>query len=244
MAVSVKIPGTNGAGDEVFEAETHEALVAKLAEAKGNATRKIAEQQAAISEYESKVYAAPQPVNTTPVPDNQFDRQRYFNSLYDDPLVATRYALKHILGRDPEEAFKDYEQIRQGALLGQQQATNAAFVQKHPELLQVTQAEDQENAHTISKIITDNGWAYTLNNLEAAYAVAKTSNRLKLPQAASTTPPVPEPVVPTTVSTPAATGTDAARQEEEFLRTAPMDKVRDYLERKYAGQPIFAPTTL
>src|ERR1700747_745437 len=245
MAVTVRKPGVNGAGDQVFEAETHEQLVEKLKVAQDNATRKIAEQQAAISEYESRTFAAPAPA-PVPVPDNQFDRQRYFNSLYDDPLVATRYALKHIMGRDPEEVFREYEQVRQGAMVGQQSAINAQFVQKHPELLQVTQAEDVENANTIAKIITDNGWSYSLNNLEAAYAVAKTTGKLKLPATIVTTmePQLNNTPAPITTSTPSSASPNAEQAEKDFLQTAPLEKVREYLEAKFKGQPAFAPTTL
>jgi hypothetical protein len=242
MAVEIRIPGQNGAGDEVFTAENHEELSKKLAESKGHATRKIAEQQAAISEYESNAHAVQQPV-VAPVKDGEFDRTKYFNMLYENPLQAQEYALKFVLGgRDPKEFVSEYDQIKEGALLGRQNAINAQFVHNHPELLQVTPADDIENAKTIDKIVKDNGWTYNLNNLEAAYAVAKTQNKLKLPEAQQQQQQ--EPIVPITTGRPAAQQTSAEQQEAEFLRTGDINKVRDYLEKKYQGQPVFAPTVL
>ena len=74
---------------------------------------------------------------------------------------------------------------------------------------------------------------YTPNNLEAAYAVAKTSNKLKLPNANFGTEAT-LPVVPTTVSRPIGQ-VNTSESEDEFLRTAPLSKVKDYLEKKYQG---------
>jgi hypothetical protein len=42
------------------------------------------------------------------------------------------------------------------------------------------------------------------------------------------------PAVPTTVTRPAA-ASNASESEEQFLRTAPTEDVRKYLEKKYAG---------
>lgn len=242
MAVEIRIPGQNGAGDEVFTAENHEELSKKLAEAKGNATRKIAEQQSQISEYESNAHAVQQQPAAV-VKDGEFDRTKYFNMLYENPLQAQEYALKFVLGgRDPKEFVSEYDQIREGALLGRQNAINAQFVHNHPELLQVTPADDLENAKTIDSIIKANGWSYTLNNLEAAYAVAKVQSKLKLPEAQQQQQQ--EPIVPVTAGRPAAQQTSAEQQEAEFLRTGDIAKVRDYLENKYKGQPVFAPTVI
>lgn len=244
MAVEIRIPGQNGAGDEVFTAENHEELSKKLAESKGHATRKIAEQQATISEYESNGHAVQvSSAAQTQVKDGEFDRTKYFNMLYENPLQAQEYALKFVLGgRDPKEFVSEYDQIREGALLGRQNAINAQFVHNHPELLQVTPADDQENAKTIDGIIKANGWSYTLNNLEAAYAVAKVQSKLKLPEAQQQQQQ--EPVVPVTAGRPAAQQTSAEQQEAEFLRTGDINKVREYLEKKYQGQPVFAPTVI
>lgn len=243
MAVEIRIPGVNGAGDEVFTAENHEELAKKLAEGKANATRKIAEQQAQISEYETNAHAVQQTVSATVAADGSFDRNKYFNMLYENPLAAQEYALKHVLGgRDPKEFVQEYDQIREGALLGRQQSINAQFVHAHPELLQVTPDEDLANAKTIDKIITDNGWNYNLNNLEAAYAVAKVQGKLKLPEVQVTQQA--EPIVPVTTGKPASQQGTAEQQEAEFLRSGDLSKVREYLENKYKGQPAFAPMTV
>jgi hypothetical protein len=55
---------------------------------------------------------------------------------------------------------------------------NKRFALNHPEL--VDAQHDMHNAREICKILTENDWEYTEANLEAAYAIAKIENRLKL----------------------------------------------------------------
>jgi ribosomal protein L18 len=62
---------------------------------------------------------------------------------------------------------------------------NSQFAQKHPELLEASREDDIHNAEAIAKILMEYGWTYNLNNLEAAYAVAKTQGKLKLEAAPS-----------------------------------------------------------
>ena len=152
---------------------------------------------------------------------------------YENPVAAQKYAMQFVIGAPVDQFLQDYQTVRGGAMMGIQNAVNAQFAQKHPELLQVPQEDDIKNAEVISKILTDNGWAYNLNNLEAAFAVAKNENKLKL-QSTSFSPEATLPVAPTTVTRPTGQ-VNTSESEDEFLRTAPLGKVKDYLERKYAG---------
>lgn len=232
----VIIPGINGGGAQVFEAESPEEMQQQFQQAQENATAKIRElaaQNQALQEEMQKNQPAAQATNGGP---DGFDKQRYFALLYENPVEAQKYAMSFAIGMPIEDFVKDYQQVRQGANLGIQNAVNAQFAQKHPELLQVGQEDDIHNATEISKILTENGWNYTINNLEAAYAVAKTNNKLKLPNI-NMAPEAELRPVPTTVSRPTGAGNMSEAAEMEWLSDpkTPLPKVKEYLERKYPG---------
>lgn len=225
----VIIPGIDGGGSQVFEADSQEELNQKLVDAQTNATQKIRELASANQQYEQQIQQLT-PAQQQTQPDG-FDKQKFFSDLYERPADAIAYALEKKLGIGLDEFLNDYQQVRAGSQLSVQNAVNAQFAQKHPELLQVPQEDDVHNAQVISKILTDNGWVYNLNNLEAAYAVAKTNSQLKLPNT-NFAPEVQLAPAPTTIQRP--TGSiNTTEAEEEFLRTAPLDKVKTYLEKKY-----------
>lgn len=228
----VVIPGIDGGGSQVFEGDTQEELNQKLVDAQTNATQKIRELASANQQYEQQIQQlTPQQPQQNP---DGFDKQKFFSDLYERPADAIAYALEKKLGIGLDEFLNDYQQVRAGSQLSVQNAVNAQFAQKHPELLQVPQEDDIHNAQVISKILTDNQWVYNLNNLEAAYAVAKTGNKLKLPNT-NFAPEVNMPTAPSTISRP--TGSiNTTEAEEEFLRTAPLDKVKQYLEKKYPSE--------
>ncbi len=228
----VIIPGINGGGSQVFEAETPEEMQQQFQQAQENATAKIRELASQNEQLQNLVEQGKPAAAAAAGPDG-FDKQKYFNLLYENPVEAQKYSMQFVLGAPVDDFIREYQTVRGGALMGIQNAVNAQFAQKHPELLQVPQEDDVHNAEVISKILTENGWQYNLNNLEAAYAVAKTSNKLKLPNA-NFSPEATLPTVPTTVTRP--TGhVNTSESEDEFLRTAPLSKVKDYLEKKYQG---------
>ena len=243
----IRVVGMNGAGDEVYE------NVDKLVEAKSHATAKIREQQeqlraaqAQLEQYQQWQAQQQAQQQAAAAPDGSgFDRNKYFALLYENPQEAQAYSLKHILGRDIGEFVTEYDQVRQGAMAGYQQSVNGAFVQKHPELLQVTPDADLHNAKVISEILTKRGWAYNVDNLEAAYAVAKVNNQLQLPDAQPSDPAASQQIAaPIVTGKPSAQGSDGSAEEADFLRTAPIGKVRDYLENKFKGASAFAPSTI
>ena len=227
----VVVPGINGGGSQVFEAETPEELAQQFQQAQENATSKIRELAQQNEAYEQQIQQlTPQQVQGA-LP-NGFEKQKYFNLLYENPVEAQKYAMQFVIGAPVDDFMKDYQHVRGGALAGMQNMVNAQFAQKHPELLEVPREDDVHNAEEIAKILTENGWQYNINNLEAAYAVAKTQGKLKLREAA----PYPEANLapaPSVVTRPTGSGGQSAEAEEEYLRTAPLDKVKAYLEKKY-----------
>ena len=154
--------------------------------------------------------------------------------LYENPVAAQKYAMQFVIGAPVDQFIQDYQTVRGGSMMAIQNAVNAQFVQKHPELVGgLSEEDDQKNGEEISKILTENGWAYNLPNLEAAFAVAKMNNKLKF-VSTSFAPEATLPAAPTTVSRPTGQ-VNTSESEEEFLRTGPLGKVKEYLEKKYAN---------
>lgn len=231
----VIIEGAEGAGDQVFEAETPEELAQKFKDAQTNATAKIRElsqEKAALTEQLAAVEQVASPADS---PTNGgFDRDRYFKLLYADPVAAQDYVLSATIGMPVKDFMTDYTNtVRPGAALATKNAVNAAFVQKHPEVLQVSPEDDLHNSKIILEIIHERNWPYDVKNLEAAFALAKDGGKLKLPPQDTTMPEITPPV-PTTVTRPSVQA-NTSESEEQFLRTAPTDEVRKYLERKHAS---------
>ena len=231
----VVIPGVDGGGAQVFEADTPEEMQQQFQKAQENATAKIRELAQQKTALEQQVQQFGQPANGDGAGTPDASRQQFFNTLYEHPDDAIIGALERKMGMTWNDFTKDWQTVRGGAMMGIQNSVNAQFAQKHPELLQVGQDEDAHNADAISKIITENGWSYNLNNLEAAYAVAKTQGKLKLNDANQFAPEAHMTPVPSTVTRPTGQVNTSA-SEEEYLRTAPIPKVREYLEKKYGGQ--------
>lgn len=230
----VVIPGIDGGGAQVFEAETPEQLAEQFQKAQENATAKIRELAQQNEQFQQQIQQL-----TPPEPEhkgNGFDKQKYFNMLYENPVEAQKYALQFAIGMPLDEFVSDYQQVRGGAMMGLQNAVNAQFAQRHPELLQVPQEDDITNATIITKILTDNQWPYDLSHLEAAFAIAKTNNQLKLNIPAA--PEFAAVAAPTVVTRPTGS-VNTSEAEEEFLRTAPLDKVKAYLEKKFPGKDAY-----
>lgn len=227
----VVIPGVDGGGAQVFEADSQDELVEKLKTAQENATAKIrelAQNNEALSQQMQQNGGQAQQSGQT-----AYNKDEYITQFYNDPMKALDQYFEQRLGTSPDQFLNDYQQVRAGSQKAVMNEVSAVFAQSHPELLQVSAEEDKHNANVISQILTDNGWSYNVKNLEAAYAVAKVEGKLKLGQ----TSPFPEATLlpsPTTITRPTGAVNNSA-SEEEFLQTAPLSKVKEYLEKKYAG---------
>jgi hypothetical protein len=234
----VVIKGEDGRGDQVFEAATPEELAQVFEKTQTHATRKIGEQEEEIRrlrEENEALSAATEPEahpkSTAKANGEEFDRERYLNLLASDPFAANRYLLAFEEAW-PESVRKDYNMVRTAASYGLQQQINAAFVREHPELLQVSRDDDQHNSKVISKILTDNGWAYNKENLEAAFLSAKSKDMLRLPAAPKEEPP-PAAVVPTVISEASGQTPNADAEFEKWVRTHPnLDEVRRAVEQR------------
>ena len=223
------IPGIDGGGSQVFEADSQEELVEQLGKAQENATvkiRQLAQQNAEIGQKINQTA----PTNGAP----HYDKNQFFSNLYENPDDAIIGVLERRMGMKFDDFTQDYQQTRVGAGKAIQNEVSAQFAQRHPELLQVSPEEDKHNANTISQILTENGWAFNIKNLEAAYAVARQENKLKLTQSN----PFPEATMmpaPSTISRPTG-AVNTSESEADFLQTAPLAQVKAYLEKKYSNQ--------
>lgn len=229
--VKIEVPGPDGANPEVFwgegatEADAYQAAAAKVAEGKQHATQKIHEQQQQLEELQARLTPAEPPPAA-----NGFDRQAYFNTLYEDPLKAFDLAFTQRFGMSPEDATQQWERMSQVEQIVQARTVAAQFASKHPELLQVTPDQDRANGSMIEKIINENGWAYTEKNLEAAYALALHQGKLKLPAQANaeTSPPSP----PATLTNNGGSGDNV--DEAALLSGMTLDQKRAYYSAKAA----------
>lgn len=230
----VIIEGTEGRGSQVFEAETPEELQEKFKQAQTHATAKIDELDAKVKGLEEQLASVEQVTPSVPQTNGGFDRDHYFKLLYADPVAAQDYVLSATIGMPVKDFMTDYTNtVRPGAALATKNAVNAAFVQKHPEVLQVSPEDDLHNSKIILEIIHERNWPYDVKNLEAAFALAKDGGKLKLPPQETTMPEITPPV-PTTVTRPSVQA-NTSESEEQFLRTAATEDVRKYLEKKYAS---------
>src|SRR6266496_741001 len=227
----VVIPGVDGGGAQVFEAETPEEMQQQFQRAQENATAKIRELAQQKSALEDQVQQFTPP-NADPNAANG-TRQQFYNDFYQNPDTAIVGALERTLGISMDAFKTDYAKVRAGASMAERSQIASTFAQKHPELLQVSsQEDDAHNGQEIEKILNDHQWPFTVDNLEAAFAVAKTQGKLKLneTQFAPEARMIP---VPSTVSRPTGQ-VNTSVSEEEFMRTTPLANLKKYLEEKYS----------
>lgn len=222
-AFKIVIPGVDGGGAQIFQADSQEELVEQLKTAQENATSKIRELA------QNNEALAAQVNNHSPQVPTNGDNQQFFQSLYQNPDDAIIGVLERRIGMKIEDFKKDYNQTRLGSQKAIQNEVNATFVQKHPELLQVSQEDDISNSTIISQILTENGWQYNYNNLEAAYAVARTQGKLKLPNE-NGLPEVVMQSAPSTLTRPTG-AVNSSESLQHFLNTAPLSKVKEYFEK-------------
>src|SRR5690348_9223353 len=71
----------DGSGKQVFEADSPEALIDKLADAQVHATKKIREQAQQLQDAQQAQVEEPEATNA-------FDKQKWFGALYEEPLGA------------------------------------------------------------------------------------------------------------------------------------------------------------
>src|SRR3990167_2743281 len=160
----------------------------------------------------------------------KFDRNGYFNVLYEDPSKAFDQMFEQRFGMSVKDAATEWQSMREASDFINVNKVGHALIAKHPELRQVTPEDSNENAKMLDKIMAENKWEYTLGNLEAAYAVATTQGKMRLPAKPNTEADVP-PHPPATLTGHSGGGEPA--DEKELLRTMSTDQVREYYINKH-----------
>lgn len=144
----------DGSGKEVFEADSLEELLDKIADGKAHASRKIREQAAKLKELESK-----QPTTS----DQESDEDDFLLSqeILRKPTEAVKKAFKLATGLDISE-FKslaervkamDAAQAQQAELAAQNKAAEA-FIAAHPEYVR-TEANGKRLSREVESLITE-----------------------------------------------------------------------------------------
>lgn len=216
----VIIEGANGAGSQVFEAETPEELQTQFQQAQTHATAKIREQAQELEQLRQRELEREKPPANGHTQDDEISK-------------AWKQGIATAFGLPFDTLAQKLAKMDQVTSIQERSFVNQSLAVKHPELLEVSQEDDLHNGTVISKIVEELGGNYTESIADAAFALGKQRGLLKLKLV-----PVGEEValtpVPTTVSRPAAAA-NTSESEEHFLRTAPVEKVREYLEKKHAA---------
>lgn len=224
----VIIEGTEGRGNQVFEMDTPEEIVEQFQKAQAHATQKIAEidkENTALRERLAALEAAPAP-NT----NGGTNTSDFMNKFVTAPVDALKDGLSQIFGAPVDQVIEEFRRTQKVTSEISLQSTANQLIQAFPEIAGTSEQDQSYNGEQISKYMVQRGWEPTFENMEAATIVMKQHGKLKLAPTQDNEPLVP---VPTTVSRPAAKASDS-ESEEHFLRTAPVEKVREYLEKKHA----------
>ena len=221
----VIIEGTDGRGCQVFEAETPEELQEKFKDAQTHATAKIAEQDKENSQLKERLAtleASIEPAPAKGAPDTAW-RKQFFKE-----------GLTEIFGAPIEDVIRDYGNISQTTEQIRLNALGNSLLQECPEIAGTCEADQIDNGKKIAAFMTEQSLPYTLAGLKAATVLLEREGKLKVAplENQEVLPPVP-----TTVTRPSAqVNTD--QTEKEFLRTAPTEDVRKYLEKKFAAKQV------
>jgi len=212
----VIIEGENGAGSQVFEADTPEEL-------QTHATAKIREQAQELQSTKERLTALEANIEPAPAGNGGTDtawRKQFFKE-----------GLTEIFGAPIDDVIRDYGRISQTTEQIRLNALGNSLLQECPEIAGTSEADQVENGKKIAKMVEEQGWPTTLQSLKAATVLLEREGKLKVTTVENQEIMSP---IPTTVTRPSApVNTD--QSEKDFLRTAPTEDVRKYLEKKFAG---------
>lgn len=178
----------DGSGKQVYEADSNEELIDKIADAQANATRKIREQNHEIQDLKRRVLAQPEGGQADPdgpMPEFQA-RELSADELFalgqrlQNPATAgaaLREALEAGLGASLEDVRKTLRlaQITPRQLRGKEAAE--AFLMNHPEF--VTNAANQKAIFEYMEH-PDRRMALTVQNFEIAFGALSAAGLLQL----------------------------------------------------------------
>ena len=222
----VIIEGENGAGSQVFEAETAEELQDQFKTAQTHATAKIREQAQELQAAKARLAALESNIEVAPPPNGGTDsawRKQFFKE-----------GLSEIFGAPIDDVIKQYGRMSETTEQVRLTALGNSLIQECPEIAGTSEADQMENGKKIAKYVEENGMPMTLAGLKAATVLLEREGKLKIAPMENQEILAP---VPTTVTRPSVqVNTD--QTEKEFLRTAPTEKVREYLENKFAAKRV------
>lgn len=218
----VIIQGENGRGDQVFEAETPEEMRDQFQNAQYHATKKIGEMSQENAQLRQLLLERQQNGNGNGA---GFDNQKYLELTFSNGQAAIDYALAH------NHTAQAVIQATNSSILGQ---IINNFSAQHPEFSSLSEAEKNKIATTLDGMLTERNMEVSVPALNDMYTVAHATGKLSVPNAQLGGAEIVMQPVPTTVTRP-STQINTSESEQEFLRTAPTEKVRAYLEKKYDG---------
>lgn len=155
----------DGAGTEVFEADTLEALLDKIVEAKGNATKKIRSQEAELKTLRAKK----EQETSQAAADQEFV---YSQELLAKPTEAFKKLFKQTTGVDIESFKTTYERSQAMVAVQDKQAAASTFIKDHPDY-----ADTVKNGTLMSKWM---GNDLSLDSFNKAYQELKQSGLLDI----------------------------------------------------------------
>lgn len=156
----------DGAGPEVFEADTLEELVDKIADAKGNATKKIREQEKELKDLRTKKQGEEK---------QQTADEEFVNSqeLLSKPTEAFKKLFRQTTGVDIEDFKSTHKTIQSAQVTAKRRAIGDQFIKSHA----ADYADTDRNAGLMNKWLALHN-DYSTEGFEKAYQDLKQSGLL------------------------------------------------------------------
>jgi hypothetical protein len=173
----------DGSGVQVFQADTAEALIDKLAEAQTHATRKIRELNKAQKEVPAPVVEI-----SNLSPDEEYVLAQ---TLMTNPSKVIRAEIERQFGMPVEEVKKSLAEHKQDSTSRRNDATAKAWADATPDYY----ADDANGRKMVAYINKFHGGQATTENLTAAFQDLNSSGLLKA-KPAPVEPVVPAPAAP------------------------------------------------
>ena len=233
----VIVEGEDGRGSQIFEAETPEELQQQFQQSATHATRKISEMSQENAQLRQMVLQA-QAGNGNGHHEPEVNRDQRVQELLSDPDAAIERVICKKLGVNSlQEVVQDYAGVRQGATRSNVEAAAGQFLNSHPDWSALSEADRKREGTILGQIVDEQGWpADNPDVLDLAYKIGLGSGRFKLLHGTVDEPPnYHNGPIPTTVTRPSSQP-NTSESEQEFYKTAKLDDMRKYIEKKFGQQ--------
>lgn len=158
----------------VYEAETPDALLAKVAKARDDAATALKDRERQIFDLKQQV---PAKKEETPVKEGAFDRGEYFKLMEEDPIKAQDY----LDGFRP--VFKDVQAV------AQQQKIRSEVMGFYANVPEYAKVETPELNTALQARLKERGREYTKDNLALSFYELKNEGKVTAPAAPATERP-------------------------------------------------------